>query len=443
MKSDEIQKAAIGNGGLQSIDSLENQQNKDVSKLELIGTNFKLGLAELALKTNPTISTAWLGLISAMALAEIDVKPAGANGNVVSFVKNALFKRADRRFCDYYSDLLKALIYGVAPFEITFKYREGRWWLKDLNFIKPRFFDPYTLRKNPGEWWVTGRCFVNDAPVKIGAPCSGLPVVWWPVYGAGLFGDSIIAPILDNHREKNYIEYLRRIGLNKSILGTICALQGDTMDGVTLSPESRDGLAYDLAHAAGEGQNNAVVLPPQVKQILPIYPAADSIEKSIAAEDHIDLQILQAFGSQHLARGLLSAYGSQGAGETDSKAQQTLRDYFFQWVARQFQDIIDFLVDLNFGPQTFYPELSIVSPAPQTTDGLIRSIVQLVGCNGLTLTENDESFLRRLVRMPPKSGKVKATDNEIKAPRVPGFYDDKTGMDTRDRTFEKIEQRSV
>ncbi len=415
---------------------LQSQKKLDFSldAPRLIGDDTTPGYIDKALDVDSTISTAWLGLISDMVSSEVDVLPSGANPEIVDFVRELLFKRADRRFADYHTDLLSALLYGCAPAEVTLRFAEGKWWLKDLAFIHPRHFDFSTCKKEPGQWWVTGKCYVDHKPVNVGAPGSGDPVVWWPIYGKGLLGSSLLRPIIEVHNEKAEVIEQRRVALQKSIQGSLIATTGEptAMLPDELTKDQLQDIADELANCAN-GTDNAVALPPQVKLVQPIYPASDSISKSIEAENHCDLSILTAFGSQHLARGLLSSYGSEGSGTTDARAQQALRGYFFQWVARQFQDLIDWLVDLNFGPQGHYPELAVISSAPQTPEGLVRAVVQLSGAGGVRLTENDENYLRRMLRLPAYGGQE--LPSRLRA-SIQGYYNETTSLDTRERSEE-------
>ena len=417
--------------------TLESRQKVEHSfdKPELLGSYTHIGLIDRALQIDSTLATAWLGLISVMVSAEVDIKPSGASQEVIDFVKEALFKRADRRFADFHTDLLNALLYGVAPFEVTLKYEDNHWWLRNLNFIHPRFFDWSSLKKEPGEWWVTGRCFVNGLPTPVGGPGSGLPVVWWPVYGRGILGSSLMRPVIATHVEKAEVQDERRIALQKSIQGSIVALSGEpTTLMEELTPEQLEDVATALANCAA-GTDNAVALPPQIKQVMPIYPATDSISKSIEAEDHCDLSMLSAFGSLSSARGILTGYGSQGAAVGDSQAQQALRSYFFQWGARLFQNIIDWLIDVNFGAQKCYPELRIISSTPQTAESLVRAAVQLSAAGAIQYTEADEAFFRQLLRLPEKQGHViEPTTQADDAKLTTGHYDTATGLDTRDLT---------
>lgn len=394
----------------------------------IIGSDTMPGYVEKALDSDSTLSTAWLGLISNMVSAEIDIKACGAKPEVVQYVKECFFKRAARRFADFHGDLLNALIFGVAPFEVTMKFQAGKWWLDNLNFILPRHFDLTSLKKKPGEWWITGRCVVEHRRlVAIGAPGSGLPVVWWPIYGRGLLGTSLLRPLIDIHNEKADVIEQRRIAVQKSIQGSLIALTSEPTSLLEeLNPSELQDVADELACCAN-GTDNAVALPPQIKSVTPIYPASDSISKSIEAENHCDLSILSAFGAQNWARGLLSSYGSNGAGQNDNRAQENLRGYFFQWCARQFQDLIDFFIDLNFGPQEYYPELTMISAAPQTPEALVRAMVSLAGAGALVFTEADELYMRRMLRLPLKQGLPLPPKQDTAA----GYYSQKTGIDSR------------
>lgn len=389
------------------------------------------GQADIALESDPALSAGWLGLLSIMAQAEIDVGGRDVPSFIRDFFRNMLFKKGSRRFNNVFIDLLGALLYGVQPLQVILSYSNGYWLLDDLWPVPARYFSLETVKKNSNEWWITGDLTVNNKRIKAGAPGSGLPVFFWATYGPGLFGRSILRPVMGDHEEKQYSRKLRGVGLSKSVLGTVALFekQPEAQD-TPLTPEQMEEYAQTLADAVTARDRSAVMFPYNVGSVQPIYAAADSISKTIDAENHADLSILQAFGSQHMARGLLSGYGSQGAGETDSRAQQALRGYYFQWAAGAIQPLLDWLTELNFGPQESYPELSIISPEAQGPKSLVDEYTRLTAAGVLSATPADADFFRRLLRLPQGNGKI---EKMHKAPvAVSGTFGNNVLGDTRD-----------
>lgn len=416
--------------------------NGQFSGRSWLGHYGQVGKAEQALTTDPAIAAGWQGLLSVMAQAQIDFTSSG-NCAIDDFLKTMFFKKFNRRFNAFFLDLLNCLIYGVQPFEVLTKYDCGRWYITDFLPIPARNFDLETLTKNPSEFWAVGRCQTERGQVEIGGPNSGKVLVFWPTFGPSILGRSIIRPILNEHEEKSYIRELRSVGLSKSVLGSIAAFERKPDLNLNEQPLNQNQLneqAQAIAEITQAAEKSAIVFPSQIDKLQTFYPAADAISKTIDAEDHTDLQILTAFGSQHLARGLLSSYGSQGAGEIDTKAQQALRGYFFEWAASVLQPVIDWIIEINFGCQENYPELSIISPTPQSPESLIRSYAQLVGIGAITPTVKDELYFRRLLRLDLTidDSKKSIESQEKKATRVTGHYD-KNGIDTRDRVYEYVE----
>lgn len=389
-----------------------------------IGTPYSQGLAEKALQSDATLNAGWLGLVSLMAQAEIDVAGRDVSPEILTFCRDMLFKKAARRFNNVFIDMLKALYFGVYPLQVILKYERGQWLLDDLWPIPPYCFNLYTVTKNAGEWWASGNLTIDNKTIAFGPPGSGKPLIFWPTFGDGLLGQSIARPIMGDHEEKQYSRELRGVGLSKSVLGTIATFERPPTDNETpMSQSQLQEYASVVAEAITAREKSSIALPYNVEKITPIYAAADSITKTIDAENHADLSILQAFGSQHIARGLLSGFGSQGAGENDSKAQQALRGFYFQWAAGAFQPLLDWIIDLNFSRVESYPEISLISPEEQTPAALVREYAQLISAGAMQPTAEDAAFFRRLLRLPQGNLKTLETLPQENFKEVKGNYD--------------------
>lgn len=413
---------------------------QSVNQYSMLGNIYEQGLIEDMLTTNPTVQLGVLGLSSAMAQAQISLSKVNCKSEIYDFVFNMLFKSLNTRFQQVFLDSLNALFYGVQPFEVSMDFKFGHWVITDLSARPVRGFNLYTIKKNPGEFWINGtyQWYAADGGIKTvecGAPWEpDKALIFWPVFGQGLLGKSLLRPIVNEHLEKCQIRKLRGAALRKVLFGTpILHARKRDQDEDQLNPKEVDAAKMAVASAA-TGNSACLYLSDAFDTPNILYADSNGIAKSIEAENAIDIQILMSLGSASIARGLLSGYGSQGAGENDQILQDNIRSFYFQWFAEAFQSLIDYIVDLNFGPQEYYPELSIVSPSAMTTPQLSRTLVQLVSAGLIQPTKDDEAVLRRLCRMPEQSSNLIAKTNEAK-PHVlgiTGHYDSATGTDTRE-----------
>lgn len=394
------------------------------------------GTADRVMASNPAIAAGWNELLSVMAAASVGLTGADRCPEIHRFLSEMLFCRLSRRFNSILVDLLQALVYGVQPMQviIDYDYNCGKWVLQDLCPIPAAYFDIEMAEKKPGEWWINGQVLGDDGWHDCGGPGSQKILILWATFGEGLLGRSILRPIMGYNDEKDEARRLRGTGLSKSILGTLLAFERkpEVSAGETgMTQADREECSQTMSKlTSGAADSSVGTLPYTIEKVMPIYPASDAIGKSIEAENHADLATLQAFGSQHLARGLLSGYGSQGAGDNDRLAQNSLRNYYYQWIASTLQPLIDWIVDLNFTDVCYYPELHIVSPSEQEPSSLINSYVRLVSAGAIQPTTADEEYFRQLLRLPAANSGEKI---KIDAQKITAYYDKKTGLDTREK----------
>jgi hypothetical protein len=417
-----------------------NSINQSVNQYQMLGNIYAPGLVDEMLATNPTIQLGVLGLSAAMAQSQISLLKVNCKDEIYNFVYEMLFKSLNTRFQQVFLDSLNALFYGVAPAEISMDFKYGHWVITDIAARQVRGFDLYYLKKNPGEWWINGKYQWYDAQgslktVECGAPWEPeKATVFWPVFGPGLLGKSLLRPIVNEHLEKCQIRRLRGAALRKVLFGTpiLHARKRDEQENA-LNPQDIEEAKHAVATAA-TGNSACLYLSDSFDEPKILYADSNGISKSIEAENAIDIQILMSLGSASIARGLLSGYGSQGAGENDQILQDNIRSFYFQWFAQAFQPLIDYIVDLNFGPQEYYPELSIVSPSAMTIPQLSRTLVQLVSAGLIQPTKQDEELLRRLCRLPEVNSELLSPENkpkDIKPLGITGHYDPVAG-DTRE-----------
>ena len=414
---------------------------QSINQYRMLGSIYEPGLVREMLSTNPTIQLGVLGLSAAMAQSQISLLKVNCKPEIYEFVYDMLFKSLNTRFQQVFLSSLDALFYGVAPAEISMAFKYGKWWITDIAARPVSGFDLYYISKKPGEWWINGQYRWYDSTgalktVQCGAPWEeNKALIFWPVFGPGLLGRSLLRPVVNEHLEKCEIRRLRGAALRKVLFGTpILHARKRDVEESELDEKDVEKSKRALAMAA-TGNAACLYIPDDFETPNILYADSNGISKSIEAENAIDIQILMSLGSASIARGLLSGYGSQGAGENDQILQDNIRNYYFQWFAQAFQPLIDYIVDLNFGPQEFYPELSIVSPSPMTIPQLSRTLVQLVNSGLIKPTKDDEDILRRLCRMPENSGNDSSppVGNNNSGPLgITGHYNSNTGIDSRE-----------
>lgn len=418
--------------------TLENQPGAWTSKYagrDWLGFNEFIGIADQTLMSNPTVAAGWQELLSVMAQASVGLTGEDKVPEIHAFLSEMLFSQMSRRINAVLIELLDALIYGVQPMQVITEYIYGKGWvIRDLLAVPARYFQIETASKKPGQWWVEGFVQTDNGLVECGGPGSGKALFLWATFGPGLLGRSILRPIMSYNEEKDEARRLRGVGLGKSVLGTLIAKERrpDISSGETgMNEQQLTNVSNTLASLTSPvAQASVGTVPYTIESVQPVYPAADSIGKTIETENHADLTALQAFGSQHMARGLLSGYGSQNAGDNDAKAQQALRGYYYQWLANTLQPLLDWVIDMNFEAVPFYPELHIVSPSAQEPASLINSYCRLVQAGAIQPTTADQDYIRQLLRLPERTaGQIIPLDI---GKEVAGYYNQKTGMDTRE-----------
>lgn len=395
--------------------------NQSINQYQMIGSIYERGVIDEMLATNPVIQLGVMGLTAAMSSAQISLSACGCKPEVYEFIDEMLFRSLDTRFQQVFLRALDALIYGVSAAELSIEYKYGRWVLKDISARPVSGFDLYNIKKDPKNFWIEGtyRWFDQKGALKsqdCGAPWeTGKSLMAWFVYPSGsLLGRSILRPIVNEHKEKTLIRQLRGNAIPKSLYGTpvLHARKRDENE-EPLREETVDQTAQALAVAA-TGRASCLYIPADFDAPDVLYAQDSGLQRSIEAENSLDIQILMALGSSAYARGVLTGFGSQGAAELDSDLQNSVRNLFFQWFSSEMQPLIDYFVDLNFGEQDRYPELVISSPSQMTTPQLSRTLVQLVSAGLYKPTTDDESKLRELLRMPQRTdeSKLLQTPNE-------------------------------
>ena len=417
-------------------------QNQQIGQRSMIGSIWEPGLVDQMLATSSPIALGWAGLSSQMGTAIISIDAKGASQEITEFIKEMLFNRLETRFQQVFINTLQALLYGVAPAEISLIYRFGRWEIADIAARPASGFDLYSIRKQ--SWWIEGTYRWIDSAgavqsVECGAPWEDQKaLMWWPVFGPGILGRSILRPVVDEWQVKCTIRKMRGNAISRTLYGLpiLHARKRDDNE-PDLNPDEIRAAQAALARAS-TGSAAALFIPdcfdlPEIK-----FSDSNAITAANALEDHCDLQTLMALGSSQIARGLLGGYASAGVSDADEHLADNIRAYYFQFFSQSMQQLIDFIIDLNFGPQLHYPELVVASPSVMSIPQLSRTMAQLIASGVIRPTVEDEEQIRKMGRLPNQTGNIianqhpntPATDDDD-GQGIKGHYDSATGIDTR------------
>lgn len=412
-----------------------------------IGTYNQPGMWDNMLRQNPTAHIGALSMLATIDSVDWEVRAHDkALKSVTSYTEDLFFAYLNRDFKEIAQTTAKAPFFGVAPHEKTTRLVRNRLYLADLQYRPLRSFDLWSIKLRK-DGYVEGRQrYVdetgNTVSAEYGRPKKGVGWLHWPIFGDGLFGNSILRPIYNEHKEKEDIRKIRRIAVQKALFGTLLV---KLRDEITPQLMAQDKATADLVNSTLEKlsqmmihENGVASLPSFVESVDQAYANSDAIGKAIEAENHADLQILLSFAYHWIGRGLFSAYGTNASAKTDSNEQRNIRRFFLNWVSRSFNPIIKWFVDWNFGPQKYYPYLYAFYTQEQTATEITNNISKAVANKIVIPDDQLEHFIRRINGAPehdPATARV-IEDPVNKDPETPGTFDKDTGEDTRERPSE-------
>jgi hypothetical protein len=449
-----VEKPAVGSSYLArkgGHDSLYDR-NTNLTYSKAQGRLGTIGEWEQMLKTNPIARIAYTSMIATLQSATFHIgipeqaNEKDVNPEVKQFVNDLLFVKPDKRFSQYVGRLLRAIAYGFYPQEITTKLEDGKLYIADLDPRPPRTFEPTTIKREADGWVRAQQQFYDEKDelktVNYGAPGEGgKGWLWWPVYGDGLFGDPILRPVFNEHKEKEDIRRIRRLAVQKFLCPTPVVTSRE--DAGQDDEKAHKDEVEDTEKAIGSvvyDEEGVLTLPPWVESLTQFIPPGDAIAASIEAENHCDIQILLAFFAQWVARGLLAAYGSAGASGVDTQEQRNIRKHFVEWIKDQVQILIDYFVDWNYGPQLVYPELAVIYREELTLRDEVAAASQLMRGGGLDIDDLLRAYFRRQFNWPAEGPDHKPAISKGQPESQPGNEPDQPDERTPENRSEEREK---
>jgi len=336
---------------------------------------------------------------------------------------------------------LFATVYGVSPHEVTTKWVDGKLWLKELGHRPLRSFSQASIWQDDKGWVHAEQSFYSGKnteykTAKYDKPgTDGAGWLWWPIFGDGLLGQSLLRPVLSDTQLKDSIRRTKRVASDKTVLGPALVYSDEDI------PDKDDPKYQEYKQTLTEigeaiTHEKAVIgLPPWVKSVGQLFANSEALEKATALENHSDIQVLMVFGAQYLARGLLAPYGTNASSKTDATEQRNIRRFYINWLMKELQKLLDWFVEFNFGPQKHKPKLKADYSQELKLEDEVANWVKLRNAGGLSVSDVDESYWRKKHCWPAiQEGATPRLVQPIKTPDTPGSYDEND--DDRDRQSE-------
>lgn len=313
------------------------------------------------------------------------------------FIEKNLFDLSQRTWQELLIEIATFLDFGYAIFETIYEFRDGQIWLKDL---APRIQESIerfeTMDSKAG---VTQNLFgTNYNENQVSIPMSKLLIFTHNKEGDNLMGNSIL------RGARMHTVYLDRA---YKVQGIAIERFGAGIPVVTFPTTGGDEEkqeASDLGESLKVNEQGYIAKQEgwEVEILSPSGSGVDSlIEKGI---DHHTRQIFMAC----LAHGLMTGANGKGSHALSQTQDKDLNEFAKQkcaYVADQFNKyIIKKLIDLNFGVQEYYPELSFEIDMGETTDQVLGRVKGLVDMGVLQVQRPDEnSYIRKSLQAPDLS----------------------------------------
>lgn len=398
---------------------------------------------EHILATNPIAFVAFQSMVATLQAAKWEVtNPGKVPKRIEKFVHKLFFEKFRGDLKEVIHSVLLAPGLGAAPHEVTAYDAEGFTWLSDLEYRPLRTFEFSSVYRDDAGYmhaeqnFYSGR-FSKYTRVQFGAPGEpGKGLLWWVRYGQTIFGTPILRAIYTEHKTKEEIRRVMAVATQKALLPPPAVFWEDD------PPDDKDDPAYanavqtlDEVGAAMFHEQAVVGVPSAVEKIEPLNEGrGEPIERAIKAMNHVDIQILMAFGAHWMARGVLAQFGSNAAAKVDVSEQRNIRRLYLDWMSSQFDWLIKLFVDHNFGPQDVYPRMCATYKPELEAKEQAEIITRLDGW--LSKSDMDEDYIRaNIAQLPEKEVSTEPQERSgSKTPATPGAFSETD--DTRLRESE-------
>ena len=361
---------------------------RDDRRVELVEemrrTDAAVKAAENAVKV-PLLASDW----------SIDTKAGDAKGEEIrEFIENSLFNLENRSWKDLLREMLTYLSFGYAVFEIILDVVDGMVVLQDLSPRVQASIERWETED--GSLGVTQQILNDSGLSRASIPAEKLLILTNDKEGDDLTGQSIFRSAYRSYFMKTNLYKIQGIQAERWGVGLpVIEMAEDLAFG-----EDEKDKAEEMARNIRANQKAYAVMPPGYKlNILTPSgnPIGDSIEKAI---DHHNRQIVLSILAQFLMLGG-DGTGSLALSKDQSSFFLKVLDDKASYLAEQINKrVIKPLVDLNFGEQEYYPELTYSPLGDTDLEQMSKVVSELLNAGAITKNSKDEQYIRGLFGFP-------------------------------------------
>ena len=311
-----------------------------------------------------------------------------------AFIEENLFNMTNRSWKDLLREMLTYLTFGYAVFEMIFEVRDGVVYLSDLSPRVQASIEKWETKD--GSLGITQR-ILNDSGVTYAeVPAEKLIILTNDKEGDDLTGQSIFRSAYRSYYMKTNLYKIQGIQAERWGVGLPVVKMGED---VAYGEDEKD-KAEELARNIRANQKAYAVMPPgyDLEILTPSgNPIGDSIEKAI---DHHNRQIVLSILAQFLM------LGGDGTGSLALSKDQSsfflkvLEDKASYLTEQINKKVIKPLVDINFGKQEYYPELTFSPLGDTDLAEMSKVVADLLNAGAITKNSKDEQYIRSLFGFP-------------------------------------------
>ena len=348
-------------------------------------------------RTDATVKQFLTAIKTPMLATEYYLEAASEEPKDIEFCKlvEAQLFEMDRTFTDFFRELLTYLDFGFSAFELIWVIKNGRIWLKDLAPRIQHSIQKYQLsdgRRGIVQFILTDEFNKTEAEI----PMEKLLFVTNDKEGDDLTGQSVLRPCWKHFqiKDRNY-----RIGAISN------ERYGVGIPIITLPEGAGDTEKADAEEMGANMRSNEkgyIVLPSKEWTVDILVPKGNPQQGSIDAQvAHHDRMILMAG---------LAGFLNLGADSTGSYALSQDQSSFFlqhcedklKYLCEQIQkQVIERIIDINFGKQGKYPKLKF-TPLGDIDFAEYSGVLDTLSRAGLVgpIRSKDIQFVRKTFKMP-------------------------------------------
>lgn len=364
---------------------------RDERRIELVEemrrTDAAVKAAENAVKV-PLLASDW----------SIDTSAGDEKGEEIrEFIENSLFNLENRSWKDLLREMLSYLSFGYAVFEIILDVKDEMVVLSDLSPRVQASIERWETED--GSLGVTQQILNDSGLSRASIPAEKLLILTNDKEGDDLTGQSIFRSAYRSYFMKTNLYKIQGIQAERWGVGLPVIEMGDEV----AYGEDEKEKAEEMARNIRANQKAYAVMPPGYKlNILTPSgnPIGDSIEKAI---DHHNRQIVLSILAQFLMLGG-DGTGSLALSKDQSSFFLKVLDDKASYLAEQINKrVIKPLVDINFGKQEVYPELTYSPLGDTDLEQMSKVVSELLNAGAITKNSKDEQYIRRLFGFPELS----------------------------------------